>query len=151
MKQGQSIQIKLLTESGEPIHLGNVEIEINFFVNKNYRYGFKAGRTDQQGQLGLSYADVETLRREDAAENVMDYNTKLEACDPTIEIVVPSEEALCKQYDNAVRGYKSPPAWAKHWPANAQIEATPRKIELDGSLTEVGIACKLAGGRPLTR
>jgi hypothetical protein len=121
-----------------------VEVENNFFVNKNYRYGFKAGRTDQLGHLSVSYADVETLRREDAAENLMDYNTKLEACDPTVEIVVPSEEALRKQYDNAMRGYNQPPAWAKNWPANAQIKTNPRKIDLVGPLTEVGIACKPA-------
>ncbi|MGC1614897.1 MAG: hypothetical protein WA736_09430 [Candidatus Acidiferrum sp.] len=147
MKQGQSIQIRLVTETGEPIQLGNVEVEINFFVNKSYRYGFKAGRTDELGFLSISYADVETLRRRDAAKNLMDYNTKLEACDPIIEIAILSEEALREQYDNAMRGYKRPPAWAKNWPSNAQIDAAPRKIELDGPLTEVGIACKLGGGR----
>jgi hypothetical protein len=146
MKQGQSIQIRLVAETGESIHLSNVEVQVNFFVYKNFRYGFKAGRTDQLGLLRVSYADVETLRRRDSAQNLMDYNTKLEECDPVVEIVVPSEVALREQYNNAMRGYKRPPAWAKNWPSNAQLKATPRKIELGGPLTEVGIVCKPAGG-----
>jgi hypothetical protein len=58
----------------------------------NYRYAFKAGLTDEAGHLTAFYSDLDQRRRESAAENLMDYNTRLDGCDSTIKIVVPSQD-----------------------------------------------------------
>ena len=91
MKPDQSLEIQLSDHADQPVNLGNVVVEIHFFTGGRYRYAFKVGRTDDAGHLSISYREIERLRGENAVENLMDYNTKLEDCDPTIKIVVPSE------------------------------------------------------------
>ena len=83
------------------------------------------------------FRPFESLRREDAAENPMDYNTKLEACDPTVRLVVPSETELRKQYDNAMRFYREPPAWADPWPANGRVHPAAKLVELIGGVNQI--------------
>jgi hypothetical protein len=143
MTPDRSIVIRLVNANSEPLSLGNVDLEVNFFMKRNYRYGFKVGRTNESGVLNVSYTDIEKLRRKDAEQNLMDYNSRLEDCDSEVEIVIPSEKMLREEYNNALRGYGVPPAWAKHWPSNDRIEASPRKVEVNGPTTDVFITCKL--------
>src|SRR5260221_1542340 len=105
MKPNQSVEIQLVDVSGAPLRLGNILLESHFFTNGNLRYSFKVGRTDNNGQLRFSYADVDVIRRQYGAENLMDYNTPLEDCDPAITVVVPSEEQLREQQKSALKFY----------------------------------------------
>lgn len=139
MKPSQSIEIQLVNDHGEPLPIGNVVVEVHFATKGNYRFGFKVGRTDESGALDVSYADIEKVRRSNAEENLMDYNTKLEDCDPTVKVTIPSERKLREQHDNAMRFYQAPPAWAKEWPSNAQVKENEKSVELIGQVTSVRI------------
>jgi hypothetical protein len=139
MKLDQSVEIQLINDRGEPASIGNIVVEVHFTTNGNYRYGFKVGRTDELGSLKVTYADVERERHSNAETNLMDYNTRLEECDPTITITIPSERNLREQYDNAMRFYQAPPLWSKEWPSNSQVKRVQESFELTGHLTSVRI------------
>lgn len=146
MKQNQSIEIQLVDAMGALLPLSEISIKLWFFTNGNYRYGFMIGRTNPAGHLSISYDDVENLRREDAAANLMDYNTELNECDAQVTILIPSEQQLREQLDSAKRFYRVPPQWAKSWPANGKIQAPLEvTITLNGDLTSVQIPTRLVG------
>jgi len=139
MQTDQSIDIQLVDGSGRPAAIGNVMIDLAFYTKGNFRYRFGVGRTDGSGRLAVAYAGVETIRKENAEFDLMDYNTKLEECDPRVEIVIDSEEELRERYRKVLRSYASPPAWAKDWPSNASVRAQKRSVELAGPVTRVEI------------
>jgi hypothetical protein len=139
MKPGQTIEVQLEDAAGAPLRLENVFLEIRLFTRGNYRYGFNIGRTDGSGKLRVSYPDVENMRAENAKQSLMDYNTPLIDCDPTVEIRVPTEEELRGRVETVRKTYGTVPKWAQHWPSNGEIEAEPRMIKLEDSLTQVAI------------
>jgi hypothetical protein len=140
MKPDQSIQIQLETTSGMPLALDNALLEIRLFTHGNFRYCFKAGRTDSKGQLRISYSDLESVRALNAKQFLMDYNTPIEDCDPTVELRVPSEKELRDASDKVCKSYGKPPDWATHWPSNGQVEAQPRMVNLADTVTRVSIS-----------
>ncbi len=139
MKPNQSIEIQFVNSNGEPLRLSNVVVELHCFTKGNFRYGFKVGRTDESGYLHVSYTDVEKMRQNNAKENLMDYNTKLDDCDPRVTVVIPTEQQLRQQYDNALRFYQAPPPWAKNWPSNAKVKTQEKSVELAQQTTRVEI------------
>jgi len=141
MKPGQSLEIRLVDSKGQPAHLSNIVVEVHFFTRGNYRFGFKVGRTDESGHLSTSYSEIEALRGRDAEENLMDYNTRLDDCDPTVEIVVPSERELREQANNAQRIYQTLPDWAEIWPSNARANAAEASVQLVGQIVFVQVTC----------
>jgi hypothetical protein len=143
MNRSQSIEIQLADGTGQPLHLGNVVTELHFFTGGRFRYAFKVGRTDEIGHLSTSYGNIEVLRRANATENLMDYNTRLEDCDSTVKVVVPSQEHLAKQYESAVRAYHQAPAWARIWPSNAKVKAEERSVQLTEEVTRVCVLASL--------
>jgi|SRR6185437_5564739 len=145
MAPDQSIEIQLAATTGEPLCLADVVVEVHFFTNGQYRYAFKVGRTDQAGHLRVSYREIESIRRRNALENLMDYNTKLDDCDPIVKIVVPSEAHLRNQYDSALRGYQQPPVWAESWPANAKVAPTETPARLVEQVTRVRVPSVVQG------
>jgi hypothetical protein len=140
MKQGQTIHVQLSTKEGQPLPIGNILLLIHFFTGGNYCYGFEAGRTDDTGQLTLSYDDVEKRRRTSAQEFLMDYNTKLEECDPVVKIIVPSEQELLSRKQKVVENYGQIPDWAASWQSNARIKAQEETVELVGQTVVVRIS-----------
>lgn len=139
MKLHQSIEIQLVKANGEPAAVPNVMIELSFFTKGNFRYRLGIGRTDDSGRLSVSYAEVETVRQKNAEFDLMDYNTKLEDCDPRVEIIVDSEDELRERYKNVLRSYAEPPPWAEHWPSNASVRGQKKPVELTGQTTRVEI------------
>jgi hypothetical protein len=139
MKPGQVIDIQLVDGNARPVAVANISIDLSFYTNGNFRYRFGIGRTNDSGQLTISYADVEAIRRKNAEFDLMDYNTKLEQCDPRVEIVIDSEEELRDRYNKALRSYGEPPAWGSIWPSNASIRAHKKSVELVGPITRVEI------------
>lgn len=119
------------------MRIEGVLLEICFFRGGNYRYGFVVGRTDNEGCLKISFDDIERCRLKNARENLMDYNTPLEDCDPTIRIAAPSDQQLRELAKNAMHFYSNPPGWAKPWPANGQIKAVEEEVALVGNTTTV--------------
>jgi len=140
MKQGQEIHIQVSTKEGQPLLIGNILVLIHFFTGGNYRYGFEAGRTDDAGHLTISYDDVEKRRRSSAQEFLMDYNTKLEECDPIVQIIVPSEQELLSRKQRVVENFGRIPDWAATWPSNAEIKPQEKTVELVGQAVKVQIS-----------
>ena len=139
MKPDQSIEMQLVNGNGKPVAIANVMIDLTFDTKGNFRYRFGVGRTDDSGRLTVSYADVETIRQHNAEFDLMDYNTKLEECDPRVEIVIDSEEELRERYKNVLNSYGEPPPWAKSWPSNASVRGEKKPLELAGPITRVEI------------
>lgn len=137
MKPGQTINIQLTTGDKKPLPIRNVLVLINLFTGDKYRYGFVVGRTDESGKLNVSYDDIEKLRRDHAQEFLMDYNTKLEQCDPLVQIIVPSEEELLARKQRVVENYGQIPDWAVIWPSNANVRAQESMVNLVGQTVEV--------------
>jgi hypothetical protein len=101
MHPNQAINIQLVADGNKALEVSDILIEIQFFTNGNDRFGFKVGRTNEKGKLTISYSDVEHLRCENAQRFLMDYNTKLEECDPTLKIEIPSERELRDEFEGA--------------------------------------------------
>jgi hypothetical protein len=139
MTPAQSIEVQLWARDGKRLLIGNVLLEIDFFTSGNYRYGFAMGRTNAEGQVSVSYNYIEQLRSSNARENLMDYNTRLEACDPRVRIVIPSDRHLREKCDTAVRFYSQVPEWAKDWPSNGQVKAVQVEVMLCGNITSIHI------------
>lgn len=144
----QTIVLQLVDESNKPLALPNVIMVINFFTGGRHRYGFFLDPTDGQGRLRISYEDVETERRDNAKESLMDYNTPLTECDPQIQITIPTDEELKRSYEVATRwaGRGVTPNYAREWLTanNAKIRSTKVVAELGKNETVVLIPCKLA-------
>jgi hypothetical protein len=136
MNPGQTINIQLTTGDHKPLPIHDVLVLINLFTGGRYRYGFIAGRTDKEGRLNVTYDDIEKLRRANAQEFLMDYNTKLEDCDPLAQIVVPSEEDLLARKEKVFENLGSDPDWAATWPANAKVKAQESTVKLVGQTVE---------------
>jgi hypothetical protein len=142
MKPGQTIHIQLTDAEARPLPIDNVLVQIEFFTNGNYRYGFEAGRTDDRGQLIVSYDDVENRRRKCSLENLMDYNTRLDDCDPIAKIAILSERELRSREQKVVRNYGREPEWADAWPSNARLEAEEKTVELSGQTVNVEVLAR---------
>jgi hypothetical protein len=142
MKPTQTIYIQLEDAKGQPLQLSGVLVEIHFFTKGNHRYTFVAGFTNETGAVRISYFDVEKLRSDGAKFFLMDYNTKLEECDPTVRINIPTDGQLRDAFENASRAFNKPPEWSIVWPSNGRIEALPREVEPVGPTTELRLTCK---------
>jgi hypothetical protein len=122
--------------------MGNIMVEIEFFTNGNYRYGFGIGRTDRNGRLVASYDDLENHRLLLSGKYLMDYNTKLEDCDPIANVIVPSEEELRSRQQKVLRFYGRQPDWAKVWPSNDRVTAESRTVKLTDETASVAIPAR---------
>ena len=144
MNPGQSIGVQLVQENGRGLPVSNVMIEFEFFVKGSFRFALKVGRTNEAGCLSVTYEEIEVLRRDRAEKNVMDYNTKLDDCDPSVRVVVRSEQELLDQRDNVLRFYRHEPEWAKDWPSNHRISARPITVETVEHETRAEVLCAIA-------
>ncbi len=139
MKPNQSLEIQLADSVGRPVNVANVVVEIRFFTRGTQRYSFALGRTDEGGHLSAPYSEIERIRRDNAEDSLMDYNTKLEDCDSDVKLVIPSQPQLVEQYDRALRNYGQPPGWANVWPSNVKITAEEKSVRLINSVTEAQV------------
>ncbi len=147
MMPEQSIDIQLVDGRGRPATVKDVLAEIHLFMSGDYRYGFKVGRTNDAGQLTISGKEIEKLRRDCAKENLMDYNTPLEECDPVVKILIPSEKELRTQCENVKRLHDRPPEWAIRWPANGRVTASEKMVEVTGPEIRANIVVDPIGTR----
>ena len=121
MNTGPSVTVQLI-DGGSTLHLEGALVECQLFCKGVLRYCFMVGRTDSQGALSFSFDDIERIRRRRGLESLMDYNTPLEDCDSTVKIVVPSQERLRQQTQQALASYGAVPDWAVPWPSNGECE-----------------------------
>ncbi len=145
MHHGQSLEIQIVDRDAQrPVKVGNILVEIHFFMKGAYRFCFKVGRTNEAGNLNVSEADIEQVRKENALENLMDYNTSLADCDQTVRLVIPSEEQLQQQRDAAIKFYGRSPDWSENWPENRLLKKRIDKpIDLKQEHTFVNIPVEM--------
>ena len=83
--------VQLVDQSGHPIGIADVLIDITIFIRNHTRYRFNLGSTDESGQLKFSSEDIERFRLRGQESAVMDYNTSLSECDQRVLLTVPDE------------------------------------------------------------
>lgn len=148
MKPGQIIFVSLIDLSGTPLQMSGIYVDVELYTHGNYRYGFRMGATNEQGELKIDYAMVEAKRAESAAVFLMDYNTPLEACDERVKISIPSEQILKKAYDGIGAWFGGvTPEYAKGWLTanNSKVKADEIFVELNAGETIVPMLCDRVG------
>lgn len=94
MKPGTSIQVQAVDSDHHPMFLGGLIIDVLLYIRDVERYRFDVGHTNERGVLVVTYDQLESIRRENQKFNLMDYNTKLDDCDDSIVVSIPSVAAL---------------------------------------------------------
>jgi hypothetical protein len=147
MKKGEVLKVQLVNRMGKHIRIARVSVDVVFYVQGNERYRFDAGRTGSSGVCVAAYRMFESGRVKNQKLLLMDYNTRLEDCDPEVLIHVPPLSELKARY-NAVKKWfpaSAPQRWLRlRTSNNARIVAEDVRAKLSGrSTTSVQIACEL--------
>jgi hypothetical protein len=144
MKTNQTLKIQLIDYLRTSLAIENVFIDLTFFLAGKERYGFRVGPTDRNGQLHVTYDDVEKARLRHLEVQPWDYKTKLEECDSRIRIEIPTAEEL-QSASVIAQTYNQGkmPQRAIDWLAgnNGRIKASPVEVEHTQSHTDVDILC----------
>lgn len=107
MKAGQSLLVRVQDSGGTGRPARAVLLVIALFWRGRKRYQFLLPPSDARGEVQISYAEIESMRRAEAAVYLMDYNTPLESCDDRFSLTMPSGsqlqqmQAVLKQQDRA--------------------------------------------------
>lgn len=145
MQPHQTLEIQLMDGDGRCVRLANILMTITLFSGGHRRYVFDLRPTSAMGQSAVKFEDLDTRRLEMGLTSLMDYNTPLTACDPTVEISIPSELELQRRLQ-AINEWDtwSRPAWLLKWPANACLAPIqPKSVLLESPFTRVDIAVRL--------
>jgi hypothetical protein len=102
MNPGNILEIQLQDSKHGPILMSDVSVDVVFFCGGRERYRFDAGTTDAQGHVMAPYELFETIRKDNQSFAVMDYNTRLEDCDPVVVVRAPTLDELSQRL-NAVK------------------------------------------------
>lgn len=145
MQPGQRIEIQLVDNAGRPIRLGNVLMSITLYTGVHRRYVFDLRPTRQDGSTAVRFDELDTLRKENGLYSLMDYNTPLTACDPEVEISVPSETELRRREEGIWQwSPRTVPAWLLKWPVNGCLAPVqPERVTMKGTVTHVDIVAIL--------
>lgn len=104
MKDDFKFEVQLADHDGGSI-MKEVFIDAVVFLRKDVRYRFSLGTTDSAGLMEVSFNQLEQIRRRNQKDNLMDYNTTLQECDSTLELVVPRTEELEQRLEAARRWF----------------------------------------------
>lgn len=153
MQPGQRIEIQLVDDAGRPVRLGNVLMSITLYTGVHRRYVFDLRPTQQDGSTAVCFAELDTLRKEEGLYSLMDYNTPLTACDPVVEISVPSETELRKREEGIWQwNPRTVPVWLLKWPVNGCLAPVrPKRVTMEGTLTHIDIIVSLPMDIPAER
>jgi hypothetical protein len=146
MNRGQSLSVQLVNYDGNPLAVGNVIVDVSFFLEGQRRYGFRLGETDSQGRLHLRYGDVERARLRNLEFQTWDYKTKLEDCDARVLVSIPSKEELEEALITATTFNEGTvPTWARNWAtaSNGKLKCGETLVELLQQDTTVRVSCEL--------
>jgi len=147
MKPATIVDVSLRDAAGSALHIPDIFVDFRFFQNGRYCYGFRFGPTNALGTLTVSYDDFEIERRQQGAAQPWDFKSSLEACDPTITILILSAAELREasaralEWDAKARG---PVSWLIS--NNRLITATPVSTVADTGHVVVNISCHLSDG-----
>ena len=146
MKPTQTLIIRFVDDRGKPLLLADIYIDLSFFIQGQYRYGFRFGPTDRQGKLRITYRDVEAERTQAAKLFLMDYNTPLDDCDDCLKVKIPSADELKEAYEWKTKWFADEASEdAKGWlnAANAKIKANETSVKLHGTETIASVPCSV--------
>ena len=152
MQPGQKIEIQLVDKSGNPVRIAGVIPYIRLFhrgYGERPRYTFQGWPTNAAGRSEVTFNDLDEDRIMLSFSNLMDFNTPLAECDPTVEIWIPPES----HFEEARRRIlewpsRSRPAWLTAWPTNGKLgPVAPSKVTLRGRTTLVEITVDLLTNR----
>jgi len=150
MQPDQKIEIQLVDAAGHRVCLGNVLPTITLFSDGHRRYVFDLRPTGADGLTVIGFNELETRRHELGLTHLMDYNTPLTALDPSVEISIPSESTLQKRLQVMEEwNHWDRPSWVLKWPVNGCLAPVePKRVELSGPVTHVGIVVALPTDAP---
>ena len=132
MNAAAGFEIQLVDESGDPFALSNVSLEVTFFTNRRERYRFDVGASGSDGKLSVPYEKLDSIRKDNQAIALMDYNTKLEDCDDEILVRIPPLDELRNRLDAAKKWFPD------------QVEGLKRVIESSNNDALVSVTKQVA-------
>ena len=91
------IVVRLVDAKGDGVQIANVLVDVRFYMQDRYRYGFTLGRTGADGLLDTNLADIQAKLDENRSYFLMDYNTPLSDCDGAVGIYVPTSDELTER------------------------------------------------------
>ena len=140
MKSGSVLDIQLVDMHGNPLAMPDISVDVVLYSGGQERYRFDAGATDAQGCISTSHDMLERTRKENQAFALMDYNTKLEDCEDTIGLAVPTLDQLRERLA-AVR---------KWFPENEPKLSERVKDSKNGNVAASGIKKVVTNGSRMT-
>lgn len=94
MNENFKIEVQLTNGGGTALELANVTIDAVLYMQGRVRYRFCSGKTDARGCLCVTFDQLENSRLKNQSFSIMEYNTRLQECDPRVSFVVPSLNEL---------------------------------------------------------
>lgn len=99
-----SVRAELRDFTGQRLHMRNILIGINLFVDGRYYYGNIVGLTDAQGSAELARSELDLRFAADRAAYPADYRLDLEECDSILEVfILPQAEIAALLGDSAAK------------------------------------------------
>jgi hypothetical protein len=149
MRPGSILDIQLSGGHGEPLAIPHVIVEVMFLQGGRERYRFDAGETDVGGHLSVSYDRFENIRKDNQSFALMDYNTRLEECDPILVVRVPTMAELSQRLDALNKWFPDQaPAMAERIKSanNGRVEVPEvRAHTVEGGRARVDLPGRAAG------
>ena len=149
MKPGSVLDIQLSGGHGVPLAIPNVIVEVVFLQGGLERYRFDGGETDVGGHLSVSYERFENIRKDNQSFALMDYNTRLEECDPILVVRVPAMAELSQRLDALNKWFPDQaPSMAERIKSanNGRVEVREvRAHTVDGGRTRVDLLGRATG------
>lgn len=90
------------------MQVSGVSLAVDFLIRGRYRYGFWSEPSDENGEVRISYEQMESSRHENALFFLMDYNTPLDECDEAMRVHLRDAEELREMHEKASRWFKDP-------------------------------------------
>lgn len=140
------IKIQLADSAGALVKLEQVSIDAVLYVQARVRYRFHAGVTDDHGRLVVSFEQLEKARLENQSFSLMDYNTRLEDCDPEIGLVVPTLAELQQRRAAIKKWFPSDVATTeKITESNKKTVCKPARVNVDlNPEVEIFLTCEIS-------
>ena len=112
------ITVRLIDRAGNSLPIANILVDLRFYVEGRYRYGFGLGRTKTDGVLRTTLGDIQNQLDENRRSFLMDYNTPLSDCDDLVGIYAPTPDELTEREISR----------SKWWPGDEPLPAAANDL-----------------------
>lgn len=146
MNPTQSLKIQLIREDGSPVEVKGVFFSIRFFMSGVYRFAFRTRGTDENGQVVVTYDEMERTRKINLKHQPMDFKTALDECDPIVVVRTSTAEEM-RGASRTVHQFEATEYFddAEEWlhSSNGMVRAEELQVKLAGGQTVARIPCYL--------